>query len=80
MTLEGVDEVLPGRLFTTRMPRDIAKNPAAADAFRAKALENQVHTAFILTETGEYQKYAGADLEDFYRSIGMEIVHRPIGL
>ena len=36
LTLNGVEEVLPGRLFSTRMPRDLVKNPQAGDKFKAK--------------------------------------------
>ena len=32
----------------------------------------------LLKEKGEYAKYAGADLEAFYKSIGIEVIHRPI--
>ena len=32
----------------------------------------------ILAETKEYEKYAGKDLEEFYRSLGLEILHHPI--
>jgi len=76
--IEGMDELLPGRLFTTRMPRNIKKDPASAEKFRLKCKEYNLNTALILTETEEYIKYAGADLEDFYRSLGLEIIHRPI--
>lgn len=73
-----MDELLPGRLFTTRMPRNIKKDPASAEKFRLKCKEYNLNTALILTETEEYIKYAGADLEEFYRSLGLEIIHRPI--
>lgn len=76
--LEGMDELLPGRLFTTRMPRNIKKDPANAEKFRLKCKEYNLNIALILTETEEYIKYAGADLEDFYKSLGLEIIHRPI--
>lgn len=40
--------------------------------------KNQLHTVLVLTESEEYVKYAGADLEAFYRSLGLEVIHRPI--
>jgi hypothetical protein len=43
-TLQGVPEVLPGRLFTTRMPRNIKENPASAEAFRRMVRKNDLHT------------------------------------
>eukprot|EP01036_Dinobryon_divergens_P029311 gene29311-38385_t len=76
--LVGMQELLPGRLFSTRMPRNIKKDPDSANKFRKKCTENNLHTVLILTETEEYEKYAGADLEEFYRSLKLEIIHRPI--
>jgi hypothetical protein len=77
LNLEGCAELFPGRLFTTRMPRDIKKK-AAADAFRAKCLSVRLHTVLVLAESEEYLKYAGSDLEEFYRALGLEVIHRPI--
>jgi protein-tyrosine phosphatase len=78
LSLDGFEEVLPGRLFTTRMPRKIHEDPSAAERFKAKVAENSLSTVLILTESKEYEQYAGADLEEFYRSLGLEIIHRPI--
>lgn len=78
LTLDGVDELLPGRLFTTRMPRDIKTKPEMAEAFRQKVLKNKLHTVMVLTEPAEYQKYAGSDLEEFYGSLNLNVMSRPI--
>lgn len=32
----------------------------------------------MLLEKEEYAKYAGADLEAFYKSIGINVINRPI--
>ena len=40
--------------------------------------ENNLNTVLILAETYEYEIYAGGDIEAFYRSIGLEVIHRPI--
>ena len=50
LTLNGVPEVLPGRLFTTRMPRNIKNDPRAADAFKSKVKRNNLSTILVLTE------------------------------
>ena len=50
----------------------------SASKFRKKCVDFNLHTVLILTETKEYEKYAGADLEEFYWSLGLEIIHRPI--
>lgn len=55
------------------MPRNIKENPASAEAFRRMVRKNDLHTVLILTEKKEYEKYAGADLEQFYLSIGLEV-------
>eukprot|EP01038_Epipyxis_sp_PR26KG_P004526 gene4526-6391_t len=78
LSLEGCKEVLPGRLFTTRMPRNLDKDEDSADKFQEKVAFYKLNTVLILTETEEYSKYAGQDLEEFYRSIPLEIIHRPI--
>lgn len=78
LSLDGIDELLSGRLFSTRMPRDLKTNPETGEKFRQKAIKNNLNTVLILTEKKEYAKYAGADLEEFYRSIGLEIISRPI--
>ena len=78
LSLEGFEEILPGRLFTTRMPRKIHADPSAAKRFADKVAANKLDTVLILTETKEYEQYAGADLEAFYRSLNLEIIHRPI--
>lgn len=78
LTLEGLPEVLPGRLFSTRMPRDLKTNPKMGPKFIEKVRANNLGVVLILTESKEYEKYAGADLEEFYRSIPLEIIHRPI--
>mmetsp|Transcript_4736 Transcript_4736/g.7058 ORF Transcript_4736/g.7058 Transcript_4736/m.7058 type:complete len:209 (+) Transcript_4736:75-701(+) len=49
LTLEGIGELLPGRLFTTRMPRDIITSPLAAEKFRQKKLFFNLDTALVLT-------------------------------
>jgi len=78
LSLDGVPELLPGRLFTTRMPRDIKTKPEATEIFRQKVLKNKLHTVMVLTEPHEYQKYAGSDLVEFYQSLGLHIMSRPI--
>ena len=49
--LDGVPELLPGRLFTTRMPRDIAKSSQSAERFTKKKKDFNLHTALVLTGT-----------------------------
>lgn len=45
---------------------------------RDKVKHNKLDTVLILAETKEYETYAGGDLEEFYRSCGLRIIHRPI--
>lgn len=76
--MKGIEELLPGRLFTTRMPRDLNNNPENAANFKKKVEKNHLHSVLILTERKEYEKYAGSDLESFYHSIGLNVICRPI--
>ncbi len=78
LSLAGLAELIPGRLFTTRMPRNLTRDPGSARRFAAAARDHALHTVLILTETHEYDRYAGADLEAFYASLGLEAIHRPI--
>jgi hypothetical protein len=60
------------------MPRDIKTNLEGSNKFIEKCKKMNLNTILILTETEEYTKYAGGDLEEFYRSIPLEVIHRPI--
>ena len=74
-----VSEVFPGRLFTTRMPRNFSTNSESASSFIHLAKYNKLATVVILTEKFEYDKYAGDDLEKFYKSIpGLKMHVHPI--
>jgi hypothetical protein len=78
LSLNGIEELLPGRLFTTRMPRDLITHPENAEAFETKVKQYSLHAAMVLTEPQEYHKYAGSDLETFYESLGIQFMSRPI--
>jgi len=81
------EELVSGRLFTTRMPRQLPSTLLAtnesvpslsAENFKLKCKFNNLSSVVILTQEEEYMKYAGGDLEAFYRSIPLEIITRPI--
>jgi len=78
LNLKGIEELLPGRLFTTRMPQNLHIDTESAELFKQKVDKKHLHTVLILTEKEEYEKYAGADLEAFYRSQGLNVISRPI--
>ncbi len=42
LNLDGVPELLPGRIFTTRMPRNLSTDPSSAEKFRKKVIENKL--------------------------------------
>lgn len=60
------------------MPRDITKDPEAAKNFSQKVKVNKLNTVLILTESHEFIKYAGAALDAFYKTLGLEVIQRPI--
>jgi len=80
LRLTGLEELLPGRLFSTRMPRNVKADPESESAltFRNNAKAYKLHTVLVLTESNEFQKYAGADLLEFYAKLKLEVIHRPI--
>ena len=67
--VEGMEELVPGRLFTTRMPRDLndASQNEATD-FINKCKQNDLKVVFCLTEPEEFEKYSGVEnLLEFYK-------------
>ena len=42
LTLDGLPQLVPGRLFTTRMPRDIVKDPQERKDFVQKCKDNNL--------------------------------------
>jgi Cyclin-dependent kinase inhibitor 3 (CDKN3) len=50
----------------------------SAKTFRNNAITYNLHTVLVLTETNEFQKYAGADLFEFHAKLKLEVIHRPI--
>ena len=68
LSLEGLRQLVPGRLFTTRMPRNIVEDPGERKDFVEKCQKNQLKVICVLTEPEEFKKYSGMDgLLDFYR-------------
>jgi len=66
--VEGLEQLVPGRLFTTRMPRDIVEDLGERNDFIKKCQKNKLRAVFVLTEPFEFKKYSGMDgLLDFYK-------------
>ena len=66
--VEGLEQLVPGRLFSTRMPRDIVEDLGERTDFIKKCQKNKLKVVFVLTEPFEFKKYSGMDgLLDFYR-------------
>ena len=65
--IEGMKELVPGRLFTTRMPRDLIEDPSERKDWLDKVKKNDLKVICVLTEPHEFEKYSGRqDLIDFY--------------
>lgn len=86
LSLHG-HELIKGRLFTTRMPRQLpsilspvteSTSSSSSEIFKLKCKNNNLSSVVILTHKEEYMKYAGGDLETFYCSIPVEVITRPI--
>ena len=66
--VEGLEQLVPGRLFSTRMPRDIVEDLGEKTDFIKKCQKNKLKVVFVLTEPFEFKKYSGMDgLLDFYK-------------
>jgi len=80
LTLDGLEQLVPGRLFTTRMPRNIVEDPSERSDFVNKCQNNKLRVICVLTETEEFKKYSGMDkLLEFYREeCGLIVYNRAI--
>jgi len=80
LTLDGLPQLVPGRLFSTRMPRNIVKDPNERLDFIKKCRKNDLRCICVLTETEEFEKYSGMEgLLDFYREeCGLVVYNRAI--
>ena len=79
--VEGMEQLVPGRLFTTRMPRDLNDSTQhEGEDFITKVEKNNLKVVFCLTVTEEFEKYAGVEnLMDFYRQdCGLIVYNRAI--
>ena len=66
--MPGLEQLVPGRLFSTRMPRDIVVDLGERTDFIKKCEKNKLRVVFVLTESHEFKKYSGMDgLLDFYK-------------
>ena len=79
--VHGMEQLVPGRLFTTRMPRDLndVSQDEGAD-FIKKCKKNDLKVVFCLTEPEEFEKYSGVEnLLDFYKQdCGLIVYNRSI--
>jgi len=80
LTLDGMEQLVPGRLFTTRMPRNIVEDLGERDDFIDKCTVNNLRVVLVLTEPHEFEEYAGEpDLLKFYREeCGLVVYNRAV--
>merc|ERR1712029_1109457 len=80
LSLEGLPQLVPGRLFSTRMPRNIVEDLGERKDFVDKCQKNQLKVICVLTEPEEFKKYSGMEgLLDFYRQeCGLTVYNRAI--
>jgi protein-tyrosine phosphatase len=71
-------EVLPGRLFTTRMPRNIDSDTNAANNFAGEINRHNLKNVVVLVETHELAEKGSASLLEFYASLEVNVLHHPI--
>lgn len=75
-----MQQLVPGGIFTTRMPRDIVNDMGERNDFIDKCKMNNLKVICVLTEEHEFMRYSGMDgLKDFYRDECCLIVYnKPI--
>ena len=78
--IEGMEQLVPGRLFTTRMPRDIVNDLGERNDFIDKCKKNDLKVAFVLTEPHEFEKYSGTGglIEYYNKECGLTVYNRSI--
>ena len=78
--IEGMEQLVPGRLFTTRMPRDIVNDLGERNDFIDKCKKNNLKVAFVLTEPHEFEKYSGTGglIEYYNKECGLIVYNRSI--
>ena len=79
--VQGLEQLVPGRLFTTRMPRRIEEDPKERAEFLQKCQKNHLQVVLVLTEPFEFQKYCCPKnwLLNFYTAdCGLQVYNRAI--
>ena len=78
--IEGMQQLVPGRLFTTRMPRDLVQDLGERNDWLDKCKLNNLKVICVLTETHEFKQYSGMDnLIEFYeKECGLVVYNRSI--
>ena len=67
--VKGMEQLVPGRIFTTRMPRNIENDLGERQDFIEKCKKYDLKVVCVLTEEHEFQKYSGTEkLKEFYRN------------
>jgi len=76
----GLEQLVPGRLFSTRMPRDIVQDLGERNDFIKRCKINKLRVVFVLTEPHEFKKYSGMDglLEFYKQECGLIVYNRAI--
>jgi len=78
--IEGMEPLVPGRIFTTRMPRDLVEDPNERKDWLEKVKKNNLKVICVLTEPHEFEKYSGMDglLEFYENECGLKVYNRAI--
>jgi len=65
----GLEQLVPGRLFTTKMPKNIVEDPREKKDFVDKCKENKLEVICVLTKPHECAEYSGIEgfLQEFYK-------------
>ena len=78
--VEGLEQLVPGRLFSTRMPRNIVGDYKERNQFIKRCHRNKLKVIMVLTEPHEFKMYSGMDglLEFYEKECNLIVYNRAI--
>lgn len=71
-------EFFRGRLFTSHMPTYFKNHRDLVEKFQLKVIAHSLRCVLIITTDEESEKTFGTELENFYRAMQLQVLHRVV--
>lgn len=78
LKLNEMENIFPGRLFSSIIPIDISRNSHSAKVFTNNVRNNHLNFILVTATEDDFVKYNYDQLKQFYRSINLEVLYFPI--